>query len=43
VNWTLVDTVSVPSAAATRDIGVFMTSHASGTTGEVDFDNVAAS
>ncbi|HJP79844.1 MAG TPA: NEW3 domain-containing protein [Pseudonocardiaceae bacterium] len=41
VNWTLIDTVSVPSAAATQDVGVFMTSHSSGTTGEVDFNNFA--
>ena len=39
VNWTLVDTVTVPSAAATQDVGVFMTSHASGTIGEADFSN----
>jgi len=32
-------TVSVPSAAATQDVGVFMTSHSSGTIGEVDFDH----
>jgi hypothetical protein len=43
VNWTLIDTVSVPSAAATQDVGVFMTSHASGTTGEADFSNFAVS
>jgi hypothetical protein len=39
VNWMLIDTVSVPSAAATQDVGVFMTAHNSGTVGEVDFDH----
>jgi hypothetical protein len=37
--WTLIATVSVPTAAATQDVGVFMTSHSSGTIGEVDFDH----
>jgi hypothetical protein len=37
VNWTLIDTISVPSAAASQDVGVFMTSHSSSTVGEVDF------
>ena len=39
VNWTLIDTVNVPSAAATQDVGVFATSHSSGTVGEVDFQD----
>jgi hypothetical protein len=39
VNWTLIDTVNVPSAAATQDVGVFATSHSSGTAGEVDFQD----
>lgn len=39
VNWTLIDAVSVPSAAATQDVGVFMTAHNTGTAGEVDFDH----
>jgi hypothetical protein len=37
--WTLIATVPVPTAAATQDVGVFMTSHNSGTIGEVDFDH----
>jgi Alpha galactosidase A/Alpha galactosidase C-terminal beta sandwich domain len=41
--WNLVGTVSVPSAAATQDVGLFATSHASGTTGEVDFDQFTTS
>ncbi len=41
--WNLVGTVSVPSAAATQDVGLTATSHAPGTTGEVDFDNLTTS
>ncbi len=37
--WILLATVSVPSATATQDIGVFMTSHSSGTIGEVIYDH----
>jgi alpha galactosidase A-like protein/alpha galactosidase C-like protein/alpha-galactosidase-like protein len=37
--WHLVGTVTVPTAAATQDVGLTATSHAAGTTGEVDFDN----
>ena len=37
-NWTLVGAGSVPSAAATQDVGVYAISHAPGTTAEVDFD-----
>ena len=37
--WNLVGTVTVPTAAATQDVGLTATSHAAGTTGEVDFDN----
>jgi Alpha galactosidase A/Alpha galactosidase C-terminal beta sandwich domain/NPCBM-associated, NEW3 domain of alpha-galactosidase len=37
--WNLVGSVTVPSAAATQDVGLFATSHASNTTGEVDFDH----
>jgi hypothetical protein len=36
--WITIATVSVPSAAATQDVGIFMTSHSSGTIGEADFD-----
>jgi Alpha galactosidase A/Alpha galactosidase C-terminal beta sandwich domain/NPCBM-associated, NEW3 domain of alpha-galactosidase len=39
--WITIATVSVPSAAATQDVGIFMTSHSSGTIGEVDFDQFA--
>ncbi|MCU1686849.1 MAG: glycoside hydrolase clan [Amycolatopsis sp.] len=39
VNWTVVGTASVPTAAATQDVGIAMTSHSTGTTGEVDFDH----
>jgi hypothetical protein len=38
-NWTLVGTGSVPSAAATQDVGVYAISHAPRTTAEVDFDS----
>jgi len=41
VNWTLIDTVSVPTAAASQDVGAFMTAHNAGTVGEVDFDQFA--
>jgi hypothetical protein len=37
--WTWIDTVSLPSAAATQDVGMFMTAHNSGVLGEVDFDH----
>jgi hypothetical protein len=37
--WNLVGTIDVPTAAATQDVGLTQTSHASGTTGEADFDN----
>ncbi|MFK0105818.1 NEW3 domain-containing protein [Streptomyces sp. NPDC091217] len=37
--WNLVGTENVPTAAATQDVGLTQTSHASGTTGEADFDN----
>jgi hypothetical protein len=39
--WTLIATVSVPSAAATQDVGVFATAHNTGAIGEVDFDGFA--
>jgi Alpha galactosidase A/Alpha galactosidase C-terminal beta sandwich domain/NPCBM-associated, NEW3 domain of alpha-galactosidase len=39
--WHLVGTVTVSSAAAAQDVGVATTSHAPGTTGEVDFDQFA--
>jgi hypothetical protein len=41
--WNLVGTVNLPSAAATQDVGLTATSHAPGTTGEVDFDNFTTS
>jgi alpha galactosidase A-like protein/alpha galactosidase C-like protein/alpha-galactosidase-like protein len=41
--WTTIATVSVPSAADTQDVGVFATSHSSGTVGEVDFDGFTLS
>ncbi|WP_234444615.1 glycoside hydrolase family 27 protein [Streptomyces sp. NRRL F-525] len=37
--WNLVGTIDVPTAAATQDVGLTQTSHASGTTGEADFDS----
>jgi hypothetical protein len=37
--WTLVGSATIPSATATQDVGLVATSHASGTTGEVDFDH----
>jgi hypothetical protein len=37
--WTLIATVSLPSASAAQDVGVFATSHNSGAVGEVDFDH----
>ncbi len=43
VHWNLVGTASVPSAAATQDVGVAMTSHSADVTGEVDFNNFTAS
>ncbi|MGW3103736.1 hypothetical protein [Streptomyces sp. NPDC001100] len=39
VTWNLVGTVDVPTAAATQDVGPTQPSHASGTTGEADFDS----
>jgi hypothetical protein len=39
VNWTLIGTASVPSAAATQDVGLAMTSHSADVTGEADFDH----
>jgi hypothetical protein len=39
VTWNLVGTIDVPTAAATQDVGLTQTSHASGTTGEADFDS----
>jgi hypothetical protein len=41
ITWNLVGSVTIPSAAATQDVGLVVTSHASGTTGEVDFDHFA--
>ncbi|SEG72725.1 NPCBM-associated, NEW3 domain of alpha-galactosidase [Actinacidiphila yanglinensis] len=41
--WTEVAAVSVPSATATQDVGVFATAHQSGATSEVDFDGFATS
>jgi len=35
--WNTIATVDVPSAATTQDVGTFMTSHSSGSMGEVDF------
>jgi len=43
VHWNLVGTASAPSAAATQDVGVAMTSHSADVTGEVDFNNFTAS
>jgi hypothetical protein len=43
VHWTLVGTASVPTAAATQDVGVAMTSHSAHVTGEVDFDHFTIS
>jgi hypothetical protein len=37
--WNLVGTITLPTAAATQDVGLTSTSHAPGTTGEVDFDD----
>jgi hypothetical protein len=42
VTWTLIDTVSLQTAAVSQDVGVFMTAHNAGTVGEVDFDHFAA-
>ncbi|HEY3608415.1 MAG TPA: hypothetical protein VGL06_12985, partial [Pseudonocardiaceae bacterium] len=42
-HWTLVGTASVPTAAATQDVGVAMTSHSAHVTGEVDFDHFTVS
>ncbi|WP_262062553.1 hypothetical protein [Streptomyces sp. STR69] len=39
VTWNLVGTIDVPTAAATQDVGLTRTSHASGTTGGADFDS----
>ncbi|HEY4023439.1 MAG TPA: glycoside hydrolase family 27 protein [Pseudonocardiaceae bacterium] len=39
VNWTEVGSTTVPSAAASQDVGVAMTSHSADVTGEVDFDH----
>ncbi|WP_328932211.1 MULTISPECIES: NEW3 domain-containing protein [unclassified Streptomyces] len=36
--WHLVGTIDVPTAAPAQDVGLTQTSHASGTTGEADFD-----
>jgi hypothetical protein len=41
--WNTVGTVTVPGTAATQDVGVFATAHASGTTGEAEFDNFSTS
>jgi hypothetical protein len=41
--WNLVGTVTVPTAAATQDVGLAVTSHAPETTGEVDFDGFTTS
>ena len=43
VHWILVGTASVPTAAATQDVGVAMTSHSADVTGEVDFDHFTVS
>ena len=43
VHWNLVGTASVPSAAATQDVGVAMTSHSADVTGEVDFNDFTVS
>jgi hypothetical protein len=43
VNWVEVGSTTVPSAAATQDVGVAMTSHSAHVTGEVDFDRFAVS
>jgi hypothetical protein len=37
--WILIATVTLPSAAAAQDVGVFATSHNAGMVGEVDFDH----
>ena len=37
--WTLVGSATLPTAAATQDVGAFMTSHSQGTIGAVDFSN----
>ncbi|HJP74357.1 MAG TPA: NEW3 domain-containing protein [Pseudonocardiaceae bacterium] len=41
VNWVEVGATTVPSAAASQDVGVAMTSHSAHVTGEVDFDHFA--
>jgi hypothetical protein len=41
--WNLVGSITVPTAAATQDVGLTQTSHASGTTGEADFDGFTTS
>jgi hypothetical protein len=41
--WNLVGTVTVPTAAATQDVGLAVTSHGPETTGEVDFDGFTTS
>lgn len=41
--WTLLGTVTLPSAAATQDVGVFATSHHMGTQSEVHFDDLSVS
>jgi hypothetical protein len=35
--WTAVDTVQIPAASETQDVGVFCTSHEEGTTGTAEF------
>ncbi|MEV6608209.1 hypothetical protein [Kutzneria sp. NPDC051319] len=42
VTWNLVGTGTVPSAAATQDVGVYAISHAPRTTAEVDFSGFSA-
>ena len=43
VHWTEVGSTTVPSAAATQDVGVAMTSHAAHISGEADFDQFTVS
>jgi hypothetical protein len=41
--WVLIGSATVPPAAATQDVGVFMTAHNAGSTGEADFSNFTVS
>jgi hypothetical protein len=41
-NWATVGTADVPAQAATQDAGIFVTSHASGSPGQVVFNGLSA-